>query len=416
VDNGSEANPVQEVATSVPAPWTARQIATAAGTDLASTVQRLEQLLGEDELVALDLEGQRRYYPDPIQSYLDATGGEPTDATERAALQSVQEAITEWERSIAVQSVEGFMRYHHATRLVASSLLGRGFDIFDADWDVLAVLDTCRVDALRAVVDRLDGVDSEDVAAKLSVGSQTAEWLCRTFTADHSDAIGQTGYVSGNGWVKGVFEDGLRPDDDAWFRELSLPTAWDVVDGDALGTLVHAWRRDRHEYSRDVPWAPHPNPGVVTDHAIALGRERADLDQLVVHYKQPHAPYTIAAEREGRTDLNQIERAPFDHLAAGGDREDVWEAYLTDLRAAVDGVETLRQNVDGTIAITADHGEAFGEHGEYGHRPAMLHPEVRQVPWVTVEATDEGTREGNLSAYEPADRDVSEQLDALGYR
>ncbi|PSQ49580.1 hypothetical protein BRD19_03600 [Halobacteriales archaeon SW_7_65_23] len=217
-------------------PWTARQIATAVGTDLASTVQRLEQLLGEDELVALDLEGQRRYYPDPIQSYLDATGGEPTDATERAALQSVEEAVTEWERSIAVQSVEGFMRYHHATRLVASSLLGRGFDVFDADWDVLVVLDTCRVDALRAVVDRLDGV------------------------------------------------------------------------------------------------------------------------------------------------------------------------------------ETLRRNVDGTIAITADHGEAFGEHGEYGHRPAMLHPEVRQVPWVTVEATDEGTREGDLSAYEPADRDVSEQLDALGYR
>jgi len=415
VANETEPDPIREVVLSVPAPWTARQIATAAGTDLAATVQRLEQLLGEDELVALDLEGQRRYYPDPIRAYLDATGGEPT-GTERAAVESVEEAVAEWGRSIAVQSVEGFMRYHHGARLVASSLLDRGFDVYDADWDVLVVLDTCRVDALEAVVDRLDGVGAEDVAAKLSVGSQTAEWLCQTFTADHSDAIGRTGYVSGNGWVKGVFEDGLRPDDDAWFRDLDLPTTWDVVDEDAFGAVVHAWRRDRREYSTEVPWEPHPKPETVTDHAVVLGRERDDLDRLVVHYKQPHAPYTVAAEHEGRSELTQIERAPFDHLAAGGDREAVWEAYLTDLRAAVDGIEVLRRNVDGTIAITADHGEAFGEHGEYGHRPAMLHPEVRQVPWVTVEATDEGTREGDLSEYEPADRDVDEQLDALGYR
>ena len=60
--------------------------------------------------------------------------------------------------------------------------------------------------------------------------------------------------------------------------------------------------------------------------------------------------------------------------------------------------------------------EAFGEDGEYGHRPAMLHSQVRQVPWVTVSASAEHTRDGDLSAYTRAEREVREQLDALGYR
>jgi hypothetical protein len=414
VDDAS-ADPVRDIATSVPEPWSARRIATVAGTDPVATKQRLDQLVAADELVAFDRGGELLYYPEPIRAYLDATGGRPA-ADERAVAAAVEEAVAEWEGSITISSVQELMRYHHAVRLIAGSRFARGLDPYERDWDVLVVLDTCRTDALRAVIDCLDGVAPEDVTERLPLGSQTAEWLCGTFTADRRDAIARTGYVSGNGWVKGVFEDGLRPDDDAWFRDFLLPTDWDVVDADAFGALVHAWRRDRREYTQDVPWAPHPDPGTVTDHAVALARERADLDRLVVHYKQPHAPYTIAARREGRDELTQVEEAPFDYIAEGGDRADVWEAYLTDLRAAVDDVAALCRNVDGTVAITADHGEAFGEHGEFGHRPAMLHPEVRRVPWVTVEATDEGTREGDLAAYEPAERDVDDQLAALGYR
>jgi hypothetical protein len=407
---------LRDIARSVPEPWSARQIATVAGVEFHRARQRLDELVAADELVAFDRGDERFYYPDPVQATLDATGGPPAGPDERATVASVRDRLAEWERALTVTSLDGFLRYHHAARLVTCSALDRGTDVFERDWDVLVVLDTCRTDALRAATDRLDGVTDEDVTEQLSLGSQTAEWLCATFTTDRREEAARTGYVSGNGWTKGVFEDSLRPDDDTWFRDLSLPASWDVLDGDDFGALVHAWQRDRGEYSREVPWEPHPTPETVTDHAIALTRDRTDLDRFVVHYKQPHAPYTIQAEREGRTDLTQAEGAPFDYLAADGDRETVWEAYLTDLRAAIDGVAALRRNVDGTIAITADHGEAFGEHGEYGHRPAMLHPEVRQVPWVTVEGTDEGTREGDLSAYTEADRSVEDQLDALGYR
>jgi len=49
------------------------------------------------------------------------------------------------------------MRYHQAVRLIAGSRFARGVDAYERDWDVLVVLDTCRTDALRAVIDRLDG-------------------------------------------------------------------------------------------------------------------------------------------------------------------------------------------------------------------------------------------------------------------
>jgi len=42
--------------------------------------------------------------------------------------------------------------------------------------------------------------------------------------------------------------------------------------------------------------------------------------------------------------------------------------------------------------------------------------EVRRMPWLTVEGTDEGTREGDLPEYERTERSVDDQLEALGYR
>ena len=35
--------------------------------------------------------------------------------------------------------------------------------------------------------------------------------------------------------------------------------------------------------------------------------------------------------------------------------------------------------------ITADHGEAFGECGIFGHPPGLLLPELIEVPYLTIE-------------------------------
>lgn len=35
----------------------------------------------------------------------------------------------------------------------------------------------------------------------------------------------------------------------------------------------------------------------------------------------------------------------------------------------------------GKKVITADHGEAFGEGGNYGHPEKSIHPVLVEVPW-----------------------------------
>lgn len=93
----------------------------------------------------------------------------------------------------------------------------------------------------------------------------------------------------------------------------------------------------------------------------------------------------------------------------------MWTAYLNNLRLVLDSVETLLKNVDAeTVAISADHGEAFGEWGVNRHPIAIPHPKIKRVPWTLMSATDTGE-------YEPATYDqrqpraVTEHLEDLGY-
>lgn len=415
-------NRVREVAMALQEPRDAGEIASTANVGQSAAETHVQYLAADDKLVTVTRDEELLYYPHPLTTYFNRLE-ELIETCETCSLpalaatrDTIREAINAWWEPSAIESPAELKEYERGVRLVASSRAPVGFHPYDADWDVLVVLDTCRIDALRAVAGRIDGLEPTDVTVRLSRGSNTAEWLCQTFTRYRLDEIARTGYVAGNGYVKGVFQNGLRPDDDFWYDGLTPPTTWKVVDDEAFDVLVNAWRQDRSEYSRDVPWAPHPSPRTVTDHAIALHRERPDLKRLIVHYKQPHFPYTVSARINGRTELAEFERTPFDFLADGGQFEAVWNAYLADLRAAVDEICALRENVDGLIAITADHGEAFDGQQTYGHRPTMLHPTVRRVPWATVSATDKRTRKGDLSTYRTIDRDVGEHLEALGYR
>lgn len=393
----------------------------ASATDVTpSTVERhLKSFNADDKVFSITIDGDLIYYPDPVRAYLDRLEEfiEPHDVSMPAIdKDAIREDITHWKNPSNIESIEDVYEYRMGSQLILGSRTPVGFQPYEHDWDVLVILDACRFDALRSIVERIDGVEQMGVAPCLSLGSQTAEWLCHMFTTDHLDEIGRTGYVAGNGWVKGIFNDGLRPEDVSLNDGRMPPTSWSVVDGKAFGAIVHAWRQDKHEYSDSVPWGPHPSPRTVTDHAIALARDRPDLKRLIVHYKQPHFPYTISAKSDGRTELEEFERAPFEYLASGGQTKTVWNAYLTDLRAAADEISILCRNIDGTIAITADHGENFDGERHYLHRPTMLHPKVKRVPWATISATDKLTHKGDLSSYHTVDRKVEEQLKALGYR
>lgn len=286
-----------------------------------------------------------------------------------------------------------------------ASRLPLGQHVYERDWDLLVVLDACRVDAVEAVADEYDFVETVDTIT--SVGTSSEEWLGNTFTRDHEAAIADTAMLSANGYTQELFETGKEPP-----SRRPVPVgapSWDIVDAGDFGLLDHVWRYGRDETLDQVP------PRVLTDRAIEVGRS-GPYDRLVVHYLQPHSPYIARAIWEDRapTEQERDSRAAYNsgELSAEGLRE----LYRDNLRLVLDEVELLVENVDAeTVAITADHGELLGELRVYGHPSGLPHPDLIRVPWIETTATDRGTRDP-----EPVDRsgrcDVTDHLEALGYR
>jgi hypothetical protein len=285
--------------------------------------------------------------------------------------------------------------------LAASSRHPVGRNVYETDWDLLVVLDACRVDALRAVAPEYDFVDG--VESVRSVASTSDEWMAQTFTPEHAAAIRDTHYVTANAFAKQVVEEREMPGDDRL-------TSWDVVGPGAFHRIDHVWEQ------KPETRFPHVLADTLTDRAIAAGRE-SDAGRLVVHYLQPHDPYVANALAEDR-EMAPHEADPFGALRDGTATLDtVWASYLDNLRYVLDSVARLLANVDAERAVlTADHGEAFGEWGLYRHLCGNLHPAVKRVPWVETTAEDTGDSEPTVERPDRPSADVEEQLRDLGYR
>lgn len=282
-----------------------------------------------------------------------------------------------------------------------------GTNIFEKDWDALIVLDACRADALAEVSDEYDFITEVDVIT--SVGSMTPEWMSNTFRTDYLADIRQTAYVVKNGFMEIVLDERGHTGFDAIPFG---PSTFDVVSSDDFGRLEALWKVHFDGSSRWMVGegdASRLHPRYITDRAIDVGRN-SDTEKLIVHYIYPHEPYPLANKRL---------RRPFDALSKGeASRDDVWEAYLDNLRFVLDDVAILLENLDAKkVVITADHGEAFGEYGFYQHLIGCPVPCVRRVPWVETSASDTG--EYITEAPEPMSvsesKSVEERLEELGY-
>jgi tetratricopeptide (TPR) repeat protein len=160
----------------------------------------------------------------------------------------------------------------------------------------------------------------------------------------------------------------------------SVPTLAETLQraGFATGAYVGAFPLDRRfglnrgfdQYGdrmpRGTPGQPvNERPGrEVADEAIAwLQTHRASQFFLWVHFFEPHAPYGNA--RDGRP---------------VGDRYDdeVAEADVQ-MRRVLEAVGDARSST--IVAVTADHGEAFGEHGEIAHS-IFVYDTTLRVPLV----------------------------------
>lgn len=235
------------------------------------------------------------------------------------------------------------------------------------DWDICCLLDGCRVDALEATIGNVDSYRS--------VASTSPTWVERTF-ANAPDGVA---YVSANPFSPPA-EDAVRHLEMVPVREVS-----------------------------GVETAP---PQDVTTRAVDVWQHREELgiDRLVVHYMQPHVPFR--SRPEWFQNLDRWGSHRWQDIDDDIDRDEWLVAYRDNLAwALVDGVGQLASAVDATIAVTADHGNATGEWGLWGHPRGGLAPSVRRVPWTTID----GVVAEPIEVGEKGDYDAESQLEALGY-
>jgi hypothetical protein len=303
-----------------------------------------------------------------------------------------------------------------------------GTNVFDREWDVLVVLDACRVDSLRGMSNEYDWI--QDVESTRSVGSMSPEWMLQTFSEARREDIQDTALVAANIWASRIFDERYHKkgthDHDVIHK--GRP-AWKPVPKDAFGYFEQVYPID-HQNDRLHPKGQIPH--ITTDRAIAVGREQ-DFDRLIVHYGLPHLPLIADAIDWSPGELSTSELMsgpkatrdlhPFEQTFGPAQNDEIpasqaRELFNRNLRLGLEYVEILLSNIDAeTVAITADHGEGFGENGVWNHPFGYPFSPIKTVPWTETTATDTGSYE---SRFEPLDRSINEQervefLKDMGY-
>ncbi|MGB9932493.1 hypothetical protein [Haloarcula amylolytica] len=290
-----------------------------------------------------------------------------------------------------------------ALRKLWAGLLGRFVPdqqeeqvIWNEDWDILVILDGCRADAMQEIT-QMDAYEplfsGKKLETRWSVGGTSSEWIKKTFNENYSDEIENTAYVTGN-----PYTDQIQYDEFPEFAHFGIsPTEHDIR------TVL---------------------PRKLTDYAIDTWRNRDELgvDRMIIHYMQPHAPFRSRPEwfREFKGTKKFGSKVWWRLCDGTVSEDDFWSAYLDNLEWIMEEISILSVSLEGTIALTADHGNAKGESGVYGHPKGVPVSAVREVPWINLEGID---TKKYVPEYDVSDIDGhngmparESQLEALGYK
>lgn len=266
---------------------------------------------------------------------------------------------------------------------------------WERDWDILCILDACRVDFLRNACEDHEWLPPQaDVETLSSTGSTSREWMQAMFSEQYHDQMARTAYITGN-----------------LFAEHADTNPFAHVE-------IHQ-PRTLDEYNiYTVP------PSVLTDAAIRYWRDN-DVDRLIVHYMQPHTPFRSRPEWFEATQADELRTGWGEGFAElrDGDipRDEFVAAYQDNLDWVLEEVDRLRHNADGKLALSADHGNGLGEWGVYGHPEGINVAAVRDVPFTTIQATDTGESTPDAPIKDPEQNDdvtenVDDRLRRLGYK
>jgi hypothetical protein len=127
--------------------------------------------------------------------------------------------------------------------------------------------------------------------------------------------------------------------------------------------------------------------------------EDNSLKMVWVQLMETHQPYypPDALEREDPKDLIYLNDLQID--AARGwikldddSNQRLWDLYREEARYLDKQIGIFFDNLDwdkNTVIITADHGEEFGEQGQWGHRADKFIPELVHVPLIIINGNKE---------------------------
>jgi hypothetical protein len=282
------------------------------------------------------------------------------------------------------------------------------------DWDNLIVLDACRYDILADI-----NPFSQPVEQRVSLGSNTTEFCRRNFVGkQYHDTV----YITAN--PKGLKIDipGRYGDHQRTFH--------------ATVSLLDEWDSDTHTVM----------PEDVTRRALELQEEFPDK-RLIIHFVQPHLPYLGKKAQQIQSTRNlsiggwetdtreytetdakvEVENVGFDALTDDQydiTPEDFREMYEETLEITLSSVKELVEGLEGKTAITADHGEMFGEHlfslswKLYGHPKRKRSDELCLVPWIEFETKKRKriVAETPVGETDYNEKTIEDRLTALGYK
>lgn len=258
--------------------------------------------------------------------------------------------------------------------------------IWEKDWDLLIILDACRVDWIEEVSGEYPFLDS--IETIWSIGGHSKEWLDKTFKTIPQQTLSDTAYICAN-------HNSGRID--------HLPFA--VLDDLGSGQIED-----------EFPIAP---AHVVTDRAVSIGRS-GDFERVIVHYMQPHKPFfkTNSDRYDVTMEDWSVGWGLYNSFLSGNrTKKDVRRGFIKNLRYVLEEVSLLLDNFDApTTVISADHGNALGESLLWDHHIGVQHPSIREVPWVITSASDKMTLSPKkYSKSELSEDELENRLKQLGY-
>ncbi|MCP4607336.1 MAG: sulfatase-like hydrolase/transferase [Planctomycetes bacterium] len=151
---------------------------------------------------------------------------------------------------------------------------------------------------------------------------------------------------------------------------------------------------------------PAPRASEINEQAISILKNNSDPVFLWLFYLDTHEPY-LPSSRTGsfleKLKLMNINRKLryFRGNLTASEVERLHDAYVEEIeqfdREIGNLISELKRNDlydDALIIFTADHGEQFGEHGDFGH--AALYDEVISVPLIVKEPKKGGAHQSGI--------------------